>query len=926
MFLSEFFGITEGAKEVAVCCPFDHYTTGLVPYKETRPSAHVNTEKGVFHCKACGTGYSELQFMQKILDCSFLNAKRLQHCFDNDEDELMWNNSTRLSEETKARAMNLGISEAIISELNIKTPTGTTDVMAFPVFMYGHLIDVRNYNPGGTPKIKSRANCPSGIVLPFDLWRNTPKNRTTIVCAGEKDMAIARTMGFNAITLTGGEQAPCITPAEFKDRKVVICYDNDDAGHQGALKLALQLYEYTKDIKIITNFHEVCCEKGEDITDFFIKYGKTKRDLIGYIEATPVFVPTEEMLNKQYPIISLLEASKPENVGKMVRSNIQVVAVADSTFTIPSVIFAEKIKLTGQNDNMFVGECREWELSEDNCQDTLHLMDNNFKEETINKNIRDILKIMQTERCVSIKKLTKRTVFKVSVTDLFETNDVDISPMEYTAYSLDQKLESGKKYLATYKLVPHPYKGQQLTMVITEVVQANDSVTNFQLTSETKENLKKYSDALKNFQTVTDKVQRLTNCVKGLLGYNGNDTLIQALDLAYNTPLQFNFGTFKNVRGYLDTLIIGESRVGKSSTADTLRKTYGLGIFTSLAGNSATIPGLVGGSNKTAGGYQTRAGIIPQNHKGLIIFEEFGKSNANVLKELTDIRSSNEVRVTRVSGTLTLPATVRMIALTNVKAHNGSIRPIAAYPHGFSILTELVDTAEDIARYDLIVILSDKGASQIDPFWEPDQPLEQDVYKTHIRWVWSRQPEDIIIDREVGLYIMEQSNELNKTYPCHIKLFGTECWKKVSRLAIAVAAYVMSTDDTQSKVIVTKEHVDYAIAFYKRIYDNETFKLKEYVEHERRYSEIDEAGVAKLQDLYNKFTNMILHLEQSSTTSKNTLGAATGLSNDDLNKALNILSKCLFITFENHEIVPTERFRLGLNQINRDTVIRGVGE
>ena len=926
MFLTEFFGITEGSKEVAVCCPFDHYTTGRVPYKETNPSAHVNTEKGVFHCKVCGTGYSELQFMQKILGCSFLNAKRLQHCFNNDEDELMWTSSTKLTDETKNRLINLGVNEQVISELNVKTPTGTTDVIAFPVFIYGHLVDVRNYDPGNTPKIKSRTNCPSGLIVPFDIWRNTPKNRTTIICAGEKDMAVARSQGFNAITLTGGEQAPCIMPEEFRNRKIVICYDNDEAGKLGAQKLAMELYAYTKDIKVVTKFHEVCIEKGEDITDYFTKYNKTKQDLIACIESTPVFEPTEEMLNRNYPIVSLLDASKPENVGKMLRSNIQVVAVADTTFTIPSVIFAEKIKLTGQNDNMYVGECREWELSEDNCQDTLHLMDNNFKEETINKNIRDILKIMQTERCVSIKKLTKRTVFKVCVTDLFETNDSEMSPMEFTAYSLDHKLESGKKYLATYKLVPHPYKGQQLTMIITNVLQANDSVTNFQLTADHITNLQKYEEALQPHTTVADKVQYLTNCVKGILGYNGNDTLIQALDFSYNTPLLFNFGTFKDVRGYLDTLIIGESRVGKSSTADALRKTYGLGIFTSLAGNSATIPGLVGGSNKTAGGYQTRAGIIPQNHKGLIIFEEFGKSNTNVLKELTDIRSSNEVRITRVSGTITLPATVRMIALTNVKAHNGNIRAIAAYPHGFSILTELVDTAEDIARYDLIVILSDKGASQIDPFWEPETPLAQEVYRTHIRWVWSRQASDITIDREVGLYIMEKANELNREYPCHIKLFGTECWKKVSRLAIAVAAYVMSTDTTKTKVVVKKEHVDYAVAFYKKIYDNDTFKLKEYVEHERRYSEIDEAGVAKLQDLYNKFTNLILHLEQSAATTKNTLSAATGLSNDDLNKALNILSKCLFIVFENHEIVPTERFRLGINQINRDTIIRGVGE
>ena len=42
--------------------------------------------------------------------------------------------------------------------------------------------------------------------------------------------------------------------------------------------------------------------------------------------------------------------------------------------------------------------------------------------------------------------------------------------MEYTAYSIQNKLESGKKYLATFKIVPHPYKGQQLVMIITDVV------------------------------------------------------------------------------------------------------------------------------------------------------------------------------------------------------------------------------------------------------------------------------------------------------------------------------------------------------------------------------------------------------------------------------------------------------------------------
>ena len=158
----------------------------------------------------------------------------------------------------------------------------------------------------------------------------------------------------------------------------------------------------------------------------------------------------------------------------------------------------------------------------------------------------------------------------------------------------------------------------------------------------------------------------------------------------------------------------------------------------------------MGGSNKTASGYQTRAGVIPQNHKGLIVFEEFGKSSHQVSAELTDIRSSNEVRIARVSGTLTLPALVRMITLTNPKTVNGQIKSIASYPNGFSILTELVDTAEDIARYDMIVILSDRGASEIDPLWTPDEPLPQEVYRTRIRWIWSRTAEQIIIPQDVA--------------------------------------------------------------------------------------------------------------------------------------------------------------------------------
>lgn len=922
-FLSEFFNIGEGFKETAVCCPFDHFTSNGLSYKETNPSAHANTIEHLFHCKVCGVGYSETQFIQQVFGCSYLDAKRIQRIFQSKETKLEWLKETTLTDKAKETALKYGITENVLKELNVSSAIHQEEALMFPVFMYGHLMDIRTYHKDNKPKCKSRAGCITGLVIPFDIWQNTPEARVTLICAGEKDMAVARSQGFNAITITGGENCLPKCPQLFKNRTVAIVYDNDNAGIAGAKKLAMELLQYTSKVKVVTNFHEVCKNEKEDITDFFVKYNKTKQDLIAYIEKTDYYQPTAEDKLKNYPNVNLLTASKPEKLNKMLQSNIQVVSVAESSFASPAAIIAEKFKTTGDKDTMLAGEFREWELNENTVQDILHLIDNNFKEETIDKNIKRLLKIPTTERCVKIKTLTKQTIFKAYVTDLFETNDDSTQPMEFVAYSVGCKLESGQKYLVTYKLVPHPYKGQQLTMIITDAVQAKDSVSNFIIDDNVKTNLNVIKNIPGDLQT---KVHTLVQHVKGLLGYNGNDTLIRALDFAYHTVLEFNFGTFKNVRGYLDTIVVGESRVGKSSTADALRKTYGLGTFTSLAGNSATVPGLIGGSNKTANGYQTRAGIIPQNHKGLIIFEEFGKSNANIISELTDIRSSNEVRITRVSGTITLPAMVRMISLTNVKNTSSGIKAIAAYPNGIAIITELVTTAEDIARYDQIVILSDRGASQIDPLWKPLEPLPTEVYQTRVRWVWSRKPEDIVLTDEVAAYIVEQANELNKVYDCHIKIFGTEAWKKITRLAIAVAAYVVSTDESYQKIIVNKEHVDYAVAFYKLLYDNPTFKLREYVAHEKLYSTIDDEGVALLQDLYAKSPSLILQLEQCASATKNMLSAATGLSNDDLNKALNRLTRGLFIQFANHDIIPTERFRIGLTKINKNINVTRLGE
>lgn len=912
-------------KETAVCCPFPHHTESGVEYQETIPSAHINLDKGVFHCKVCEKGLSEVSFISEILGCKYEAASKIASLYRDVENLHSWN-QLKLNPRTKEICNELGISDEVIEELHLKTENREEDI-AFPVLMYGKVVDVRNYSPyNRAAKIRSRAGSTTGMVIPFDLWINTNPHTWTIICAGEKDMAVARSNGFNAITLTGGEKALPKILKPFKNRRVAICYDHDEAGIEGAKSVAAAILPYAAEVRVCTGFHEVCKEHGEDITDFFTKYKKTKRDLQKYIIDSPVFTPEEAAVVSKvtHPFVTLLEASQPKYVGRVVQSNIQVVATYEKAMPVPTTIHATKLNISGDDkyNLMQQGETRDWELCDKTCQDVLKLVDNNFTEQQIRDNTREILGITKVERDVKIERPTKETVYQCNVTDLFEVTTKNPQTIEFVAYVIGKRLESGKKYCITYKLTPHPFKGQQLTMIILDATEAADSITDFHLTEDNKKML----DQVKNMEgSVHNKVETLSEMAKSYIGYDGYNKLIKAIDLSFHAALQFNFNG-NTERGTLDTLIVTESRIGKSSTAEALQKLYSLGTFVSLAGGNATIAGIIGGSNKVNGSYQTRAGLLPMNHRGLVIFEELAKCDKDLVKALTDTRSSGSVKITRVSGDLQLPALVRMITLSNVKSSSKNIQPIASYPNGITILVDLIGTPEDIARYDLMLVMGETGNRIIDPNWRPITPFEPDVYKTKIRWVWSRNPDQIIITREVVEYIFKKCNELNSKYDSHIKIFGTEAWKKVARLATAIAGYIVSTDDTYEKIIVTTECVDEAVDYLISCYDNNTFKLKEYVDNERRYGDIDDDGIKLLQDIYNQSPMTIRQLSVLDKTNRMNLISATGLDNDMYNKLMNRLVQGAFVKFDGYDIVPTERFRKGFGLIDKSGNIVRVGE
>lgn len=902
-------------------CPFPHKLTSGEEYYEENASMSIDIEKGIYHCFSCKAKGNELQFMKDFMNITLKQANQLKNILSKStETSLDWQVARELLHTNKHEVQMIKekymFTEQVIDKLQIGMEAPGRGI-AFPVFLYDKLIDVISYNPKNKPKYRKRPGSENGIIMPYDEWSINKK--PTVIVAGQKDLGIALSHNINAIAITGGEgEIPALFLKDFTDRTVYIVYDNDETGQTGAVKVANAIQPYAKIIKII-NISKVCIEKGEDLWDYFVKYGKEKKDLNKLIKNTKPY--TEEDFQKEkekeYPTVSLAQASTTKYINKVVRSDIQTIATDEYKFLMPTAIHAVKLYAndTPAKNKLNVQQKIYWNYNIHNAKDLFYLIDNNLKEEQIKKNIRRLLKY-PNEFGLSIRYDVQETIHKCTVADYFEATSIDDEVTEYTAYSLGKKLTSGNKYKITYKLVPNPQKGNALYMVIFDIEESQDSVSKFQITPQVIIDLKKFQVHKPDSLAVT--ISSHLDRVKGILNADYESSLLEPIDLWFHTPLKMDIGNQKGLRAYLDTLIVAESRVGKSTTVIALQETYGLGTRIPLNGHNSSIAGIIGGSHKTPNGFQIRAGAIPRAHKNAVILEELAKAKGDLLAEISELRSSGYASITRVSGTIHIPALVRMLTLTNSKATGAVPKPISSYPNGIEIVTDLVGKAEDIARYDMIVVLPSSGAKWINPFFKGKEPFSKQEYRNRIRWIWSRQAHQIIITSNIYEYVIKHANELNKTFDSHIKIFGTEAWLKIIRLATAIAGYVCSTDDTYQNIVVQKEHVDYAVNLLLSLYDNSTFRFRNYVEEERQYRNIDNNGIEQLEKTWRTYSVILKHLENQATTNQKNLQAVAGLETTTYNIIISTLVKNKFIRFSGYDIIPTERFRKGMEKINRD--------
>ena len=164
-----------------------------------------------------------------------------------------------------------------------------------------------------------------------------PNKDTLFVVEGEKDVITANCQGVPAVTFTTGAGAlPSNVDSVSDYKNLVICYDNDDPGRDGAYKVAMHFYKKIPNIKIL-KFNGK--PEKYDLTDYFLennvddfnrlventpKFGRSPEDLGGM----PAFSPSqfqETFKDPPIPFIegllydrSILGLAGSTNVGKSV--------------------------------------------------------------------------------------------------------------------------------------------------------------------------------------------------------------------------------------------------------------------------------------------------------------------------------------------------------------------------------------------------------------------------------------------------------------------------------------------------------------------------------------------------------------------------------------------------------------------------------
>lgn len=770
---------------------------------------------------------------------------------------------------------------------------------------YNQVVNIRRYKwdaPEGVMKMlnyKDEFGNSYGELRIYGLDVLLDDNIPDIIwCEGETDRIVSQQHGFPAACPTSGAGSWKSEWLEYfrNKRTVYIVQDNDHTGEIAAKKIYDRL-KTVVDARIIV-WPEGFRKKG-DITDFFVEEKRTTEEFMELLKnaksGDAVIADLQDSEDEDVLEVHLADSSNASLYNKRVKIPVLLSGKNTAPYVIPKTI---DFNCECDLDNK---KCQVCNLSKyiGSYSYTIPPTD-----KVIIKLVNSNEKALKDNIMASVGANKNCRVLNMEYVDMMNVEEVRLVPKadtdrsgekEYVVrmgYIVSHNIKTNKRYTLYGSMHSDP-DTQQVSYLFDKAIPEKDLASDFELTEDSKKLLDLF---MTKGKSVEEKMHEIhADLERNVTKIWQRMDVAFAVDLVFNSVLSYYFQGDKVERGWTELLIVGDSGQGKSTLVKRLMQHYRLGEM--VSGESSSRTGLVYNLQQTQKRWMLQWGALPLNDGGLLAIDELSGVSEEDLSQLSDVRTSG---VARVNGVITAETTSRTRVIFIGNPRNG--KQLNSETYGVMAALKLMGKTEDVRRLDMAMSVAsgdiESRLLNIDIRELPEIPniYTSDACNMRTLWAWSRQPEDIVITPEAEKEILRYASIMGEMYSSRVPIVEASDQKnKLARLSIACAATLASTDETYTKVIVTKEHVDFVYKFLTRVFASKSLGYDKFSAQERSNTDASEETIAKLRRGFallpvsnpNELADILYQLPYMD---RYTLADYTGLERTDLQAVLKFLT------------------------------------
>jgi hypothetical protein len=832
------------------------------PGRSKSPSASLNFKEDKWHCMSCGEGGSIRSLYRTMLNHKNLKVPKKREEPSNvvkltdkraptgrkmptHKQLKQWHqrllgNSRALAIMTEQRGLSIDTLERFLIGY---------DGQRFTIPVYdeeGDLVNVRRYKPNAKSHKDKMMSWGTGTGVGRIYGLDTLANADEVLLTeGEMDRLIGIQNKLPAVTHTSGasvfkmEWAPY-----FKDKDVYIAYDEDSSGDQGAMKAAQILKTSARSVHRVKLGTGI---KGGDVTDFFVTLGGSADDMWMLMhEATPLFVRkgVHEVPDKGRTVS--VEESQSVEYDEPLELTVMVAGKQTPPYVVPRKI----IGTCSQSAGAVCAVCpfavedgkREVLISADD-ERLLQFVDaSNKRTNELHREITEAKCIKHVEFEVPDSYSVEELVVTPSVAHRSEAVETPIHRRVYNVGTYRTPVNQLARIVG--KQTPDP-RSQRGTFMGWHLEPVNTDLDTFKMTPELNKQLQRFRN--ERGQSPLEKCMEISEDISANVSHiYGRAILHAAYDLVWHSVTSFNFNDKPVTKGWLECLVIGDTRTGKSEAANAMIGHYGCGTLKSC--ESVSYAGLVGGAQQLgAKQWMVTWGTLPLNDRRLVVLDEmsglYTSNNGNrdskgIIEAMSSIRSEGKAQITKIVTEET-SARTRLIWISNPLDDN---RLSESSGSALGAIKHLIRNPEDIARFDFTVaVANDEVPSSVinsTKHRRVKHVYNSDLCNSLVMWAWSRRADQIKWNGRAEDAVFAAAEDVGARYVPDPPLVQIENIRmKIARLAVAIAARTYSASATGECVIVKVQHVKAAVDFLDAVYGTEAMGYKRHsstVQEDRR--------------------------------------------------------------------------------------------